>query len=55
MSIGMIFWIVWLFSLLFWGWGRPWTQGNFGWGGGLLLHILTGLLGWHDFGFIIHQ
>jgi hypothetical protein len=55
MSIGMVFWLFWVLSLFFWGAvGRPWDQPNYGWGSGLLLHILTGLLGWHDFGFVIH-
>jgi hypothetical protein len=56
MSIGLIFWVLMLLWLVSY-WGTNWG----GWGpnaghaGSLLLFILFFLLGWHDFGFIVHQ
>jgi hypothetical protein len=55
MSIGLLFWILMILSLLGWGWGRPWTTGGWGWGAGFLTYVLFFLLGWHAFGFVIHQ
>jgi hypothetical protein len=57
MSIGLLFWVLMIISLFGW-WGT-----NFqGWGGpngphvsGFMLFVLLFLLGWHDFGFVIHQ
>lgn len=54
MSMGLVFWILMLLWLVFWGlstWG-PLTQ--FPWGGNLLLFILLLLLGWASFGAPIH-
>ena len=57
MSIGLVFWIImllWIVSI-----GRN-DVGGLDWPllglrGSLLFFILFFLLGWHDFGFIIHQ
>ena len=54
MSIGLLFWILMILWLLGWGYQRPWNVVGFGWGVDLLLFILLFLLGWHDFGFVIH-
>lgn len=52
MSIGLLFWILMLFWLLFRGWGH-WSGSPAGYyplGGDLLLFILLLLLGWGEFG-----
>jgi hypothetical protein len=53
MSIGLVFWILMLFWLVFGIWSN-WPQINSGqyapFGGNLLLFILLLLLGWHAFG-----
>jgi uncharacterized MAPEG superfamily protein len=58
MSIGLLFWILMILWLVY-GWAynsNPGILGSMGWAGGtLLLFILLFLLGWHDFGFVIHQ
>lgn len=54
MSIGLIFWVLMLLSLLGWGWGRPWNAPGYGWGMNLLTYVLLFLLGWKVFGFPIH-
>ncbi len=54
MPIGLLFWIVFLIGFLLSGWGwrgsanEPWV-----WGGGLILWLLLGLLGWHAFGGLV--
>lgn len=56
MSIGMLFWILMILWLVFgfWQW-RPTNQVNYApFGGHILLWILLALLGWHEFGFILH-
>lgn len=56
MSIGFLFWLLMILWLVFgfWHWG-PTTPANY-WpfGGHILLWILLALLGWHEFGFILH-
>lgn len=55
MSIGLLFWvlmILWLVSWIGTRWG-PYT--NYVYASEILLFVLIFLLGWHDFGFIIHQ
>ena len=58
MSLGQVFWILmllWLVFSLFY-YARPEQLGGWGLRGhGLFLFALFFLLGWHDFGFIIHQ
>ena len=58
MSIGLLFWII-MIIWLFYGFmyhSSPERFGPYGWAGhGLLLFVLFFLLGWHDFGFIIHR
>lgn len=58
MSIGLLFWILMVLWIVFGSvyHSSPATFGAYGWfGHGLLLFILLFLLGWHSFGFIIHQ
>jgi hypothetical protein len=56
MSIGLIFWVLMLIWLVFGVLSRtspatiPWT-----WAGDVLIFILLFLLGWHAFGFMVHQ
>ena len=56
MPISLLFWILYILALVF---GFAWNRGILGpygpWGGGLLIFILIGLLGWHDFGAAIHN
>jgi len=54
MSIGMLYWlimVVWLFS-----WFGVWWNNDprIGYVSSLILWILLALLGWHDFGAMIH-
>lgn len=55
MSKGQVFWVLWLICLFF---GASWRQGWLGaagpWGFGLAGMFLFFLLGWHNFGFVIH-
>ncbi len=55
MSKGLLFWVLMVLSVVFWGWGRPWTAPDYGpFGTSLLLFVLMFLLGWQVFGFVIH-
>lgn len=56
MSIGLLFWVLMVIWIVFWGWGRT-AGGSPYWPiyNGWLLFILLFLLGWHQFGFIIHN
>ena len=52
MPIGLLFWMIYIISLLFGGWiyyapGTPWFRP---FGGYIMLWILVGLLGYHSFG-----
>ncbi len=56
MSIGLLFWVLMVIWIVFWGWGRtpgggPYWAGYNGW----LLFILLFLVGWRIFGFVIHE
>jgi len=55
MPIGMVFWMLMILWFIFWGWTN-WAPGGaaFAWGPSILLFVLLFLLGWHDFGFVIH-
>jgi hypothetical protein len=56
MSIGLLFWVLMVISFLFWGWQRPWVAPDRGPAGmSLLVFVLLFLLGWHEFGFVIHN
>jgi hypothetical protein len=57
MPIGLIFWVLMLIWLVFGVISRtsPASVASFAWGSDLLLFILFFLLGWHEFGFMIHQ
>jgi hypothetical protein len=56
MSIGLIFWIIMLLLIVSWvgttwgGWTGPFVYANT-----FIILILLFLLGWHSFGFIVHQ
>jgi hypothetical protein len=57
MPLGLIFWILMLIAIFGW-WGTSFA----GWGGvngphmsGFLLFVLLFILGWKEFGFIIHS
>lgn len=52
MPIGMLFWVLMILWFLFGLWYNSMgTTFAYGWAGNmLLLFILFGLLGWHDFG-----
>jgi hypothetical protein len=55
MPIGLIFWVIMLLWIISWfgttfgNWGGPFVYVSSG-----LIFILFFLLGWHDFGFIVH-
>jgi uncharacterized membrane protein YhdT len=54
MSIGLLFWIVFIIAVLFSGYhGRTGWPGWFG--GAFIYFILIFLLGWGIFGFVIHR
>lgn len=51
MSIGFLFWIIWIFALLFGGFYGWRSNGGPGWfGGGLVVWVLFFLLGLATFG-----
>lgn len=53
MPIGILFWVIFILILIFWGadsWGG-WPYGRYGWGIALLVELF--LLGWKVFGFIL--
>jgi len=54
MSAGFWFWLLWVLTLIFGGWGmNPWRPAGVPWapfGSWLVLFILVGLLGLHVFG-----
>ena len=58
MPIGMIFWmlmIIWALFGIMWN-TNPGPFGTWGlWGNWLLLFVLFFILGWHDFGFVVHN
>lgn len=52
MPIGILFWMLMVLWIIFGAWAN-WP--NYTWvGSNLLLWVLLALLGWHDFGAIIH-
>lgn len=54
MAIGLVFWVLMLFWLVFCIWRNyPFTLGP-AWGADMLVFILFLLLGWHAFGPPIH-
>ncbi len=57
MSIGLLFWV--LMVLWFFSWaGSAWGSAQWPWFGhvnSLLFFVLLFLLGWHSFGFVIHD
>lgn len=57
MPIGLLFWI--LMVLWFFSWvGSAWASAQWPWAihvSSLLFFVLLFLLGWHSFGFVIHD
>ena len=58
MPIGLLFWVLMVLWFIFGLWSNgPGSTALGGWGwlpNALLLFVLLGLLGWHDFGPVIH-
>ena len=56
MSIGLLFWILWIIGMIFgFGWGWKGSNGAYiGIGSGLIVWIMIGLLGWAQWGPPIH-
>lgn len=52
MPIGMVFWMIFILWFLLWGWGN-WYGGP-AWGHWFMIAAMFFLLGWKDFGFVIH-
>jgi hypothetical protein len=53
MTLGLLFWVLYIVSLVFGFWSGYTTGQPFpfkSWGGGFLLFVLVGLLGWAVFG-----
>jgi hypothetical protein len=56
MPIGLIFWVImllWILAVI----GRRWGGQSYPWvgpAGDFIILVLFFLLGWHDFGFIVH-
>jgi len=53
MSKGLVFWLIMILVLFFWGWSRPWTGDRWAAGMSLITFALFFLLGWQVFGFVI--
>lgn len=52
MPLSILFWVIYIFSLIFGAWGfyvpgQPWYRPA---GGYFVLWVLVGILGWHVFG-----
>jgi hypothetical protein len=54
MPIGMIFWMLMILWFVFWGWTTWGPAAAYNWAPSILLFVLLFLLGWHDFGFVVH-
>jgi hypothetical protein len=57
MPVGFIFWLLWALAFISWlgtRWG-PERFGNYVYVSELFILALFFFLGWHNFGFIIHQ
>lgn len=53
MSIGTVFWMLMIIWLVFGWWSTP-AGDRIGWGRVGLIFVLLFLLGWKEFGFVIH-
>jgi hypothetical protein len=57
MPIGLLFWFLWILAALGWlgsNWPGSSAPAYVIIGSGLLMLVLFGLLGWHDFGAALH-
>jgi len=54
MSMALIFWVLMLLWLVFWGLSTWGPLGPYPWGHNILLFILLFLLGWQAFGAPVH-
>jgi hypothetical protein len=56
MPIGLLFWVLMVLWVVFWGYGRtPGGQPYWGTYNGWLLFVLLFLIGWRIFGFAIYN
>jgi len=56
MTIGLLFWVLYVVALVFTGWGAYTAKAApNAWGGSLLFFVLVGLLGWQTFGPVVHR
>ena len=53
MSIGLLFWLLFVLWIVLYGWGCYCCTDKRTLGGSILLVVLVFLLGWHAFGFIV--
>ena len=53
MDKGLVFWMLYIISIVFGGWGSYQAAPWWGWGNWVLI-VLIGLLGWGIYGFAIH-
>lgn len=54
MSIGLLFWVLFVIGFIFGGWSFRQPDQKWGfYGGGFLILVLLFLLGWRVFGFIV--
>lgn len=55
MTKGTLFWVIWVLCFLFgFAYQRGWTADYGPWGFGFIVMALFFLLGWHNFGFVVH-
>lgn len=53
MTKGLLFWVIFVLCIIFWGWGRPWGGAPYVWGPVAIIFVLLFLLGWSEFGFVV--
>jgi len=58
MSIGMLYWVIWIVCIIFGGIGVFRGPAEYRWYGGgfsIVLAVLLFLIGWKLFGFVVHE
>lgn len=55
MSLNLLFWVLYIVGVLLFGVGQWPITNRFGFGSGLLMVVLVGLLGWATFGAAVHR